>query len=216
MITMKVLGLTLDATSNTPILVLQREDGEEVLPIWIGAAEAMAISMAINQMQLDRPLTHSLLLQTVTALGGQMTGVSITALQDGTFFAFIELVHNHEFIHVDCRPSDGIALALRAQAPILIAPDVLQKAAQDRVSPTSSEADKRPSDIGDALIRRVASEIPSQVHGHTAGRSGAVQHAHNMGNAPFLTGTLSVGSLTDEKHLAELLRTLEPASKRVM
>lgn len=209
MITMKVLGLTLDGNSNTPILVLQRADGEDVLPIWIGAAEAMAISMALNNLQLDRPLTHALLLHAVAALGGEMTGVSITGLRDGTFFASVEFVHGQDFIQVDCRPSDGIALALRAQVPIRIAEDVLSKAARDRVNPDSSEADKRPSDMGDALIRRAAGHISGQVHGQRT--PAADEEQTSQGG-----GVLNVDSLTDEKKLSELLHTLEPATRRVM
>ena len=210
MITMKVLGLTLDGSSNTPILVLQREDGDDVLPIWVGASEAMAISMAMNSMQLERPLTHALFLQAVTALGAEVTGVSITSLKSGTFFACVEFVRDQHCIQVDCRPSDGIALALRAQVPIRIAEDVLHKAAQDRVDPSSSEEDKRPSDMGDAIIRRAAGQIAGQVHGHRAGESFGKEDGQ-----PHI-GVMNVDSLTDESRLSELLQTLEPATRRIM
>ena len=109
---MKVLGLTLDGTTNAPILVLQQEDGDEVLPIWLGAAEAMAISMALNDLSPDRPLTHPLLIEIMTALGARVSGVTITDLRDGTFYALLDLQRGSETIQLDCRPSDGIILAL--------------------------------------------------------------------------------------------------------
>ena len=194
---MKVLGLTLDGNTNSPILVLQQEDGDEVLPIWIGATEAMAISLALNELTPERPLTHPLLLDALAALGARVAGVTITALREGTFYAFLELMRGAECIHLDCRPSDGIALALRAKSPIRIAESVLAKAARDRVSPTSSEADKRPSDAGDQLILRA---FPQE----------AVQRASLKGSSALPS------ELAENQNLSDLLRALEPASKRVM
>ena len=128
MITMKILGVTLDGATNTPILVLQEENGDEVLPIWIGASEAMSISMALNNINLERPLSHSLLLNALQALDARLTGVSITDLREGTFYALLEILIGERLVQVDCRPSDGVALALRAGVPILVSEDVLAKA----------------------------------------------------------------------------------------
>lgn len=194
---MKVLGLTLDGTTNAPILVLQQEDGDEVLPIWLGAAEAMAISMALNDLSPDRPLTHPLLIDIMTVLGARVNGVSITDLRNGTFYALLELQRGSESIQLDCRPSDGIILALRTKTPIRIASSVLLKAARDRVSPSSSEADKRPSDMGDQLI--LGAMPPA-----------AVQRASLKGSSTV------PAALVEDQNLSDLLQNLEPASKRVM
>lgn len=196
MITMKVLGITLDGATNTPILVMQTEKGEEILPVWIGAAEAMAISMALNNVNPERPLSHTLLLSAMETLGARLIGLSITELREGTFYALLEMLADQRLVQVDCRPSDGIVLALRAGAPIRIAESVLAKAAADRVDVHSSPADRRPSDNAESLIRGTVASSTFD----------ASQPASGKASTPA----------SEEQRLAELLRTLEPASKRVM
>ena len=75
MVPMKVLGLTLDAENNAPILVLQQDGGSEILPIWIGTSEALAISVALNGTRLDRPLTHETMFQAIRALDADIGAV---------------------------------------------------------------------------------------------------------------------------------------------
>ncbi len=210
MITMKVVGLTLDGNSNTPILVLQRADNEEILPIWVGAPEAMAISMAISDVKLERPPTHMLLLQTIKSMGGQITGASITTLKDGTFYASIEIVRGQEFIHVDCRPSDAIVLALYAEIAITVSPSVLQKASADRVSPNSTDAERRPSDMSDVHFRQLSKQISKQAFEN-------IEKQAKKKTTGVATITVhNAGKITDEEQLQELLARLEPASKRMM
>ncbi len=116
----KVLGLALDKENKVPILVLQQRTSNEILPIQIGAVEAMAISMALQDLAPPRPLTHDIMLQAMKTLGANVTCVHITDLQQGTYFAELELEQNQTIHRLDCRPSDAIALALRAGAPIYV------------------------------------------------------------------------------------------------
>jgi len=132
MIEMKVFGLALDEDSQVPVLILKDAKDENVLPIWIGAMEAMAISLAINDVSLPRPMTHDLLLSMIGNLGAKVLAVEVTALKDGTYYAEIELDQNGVNRRIDSRPSDAIALALRAEAPIRVSPDVLKQVTKNQ------------------------------------------------------------------------------------
>ena len=131
MIEMKVFGLALDEESQVPVLILKDMEEKAVLPIWIGAMEAMAISLALNEVKLPRPMTHDLLLRLVEALDAQVVSVNVISLTEGTYYAEIELEVGGDTRRVDSRPSDAIALALRARAPILVAEPVLQQVAKE-------------------------------------------------------------------------------------
>ncbi|NDY58987.1 bifunctional nuclease family protein [Desulfovibrio sulfodismutans] len=131
MITMKVFGLALDEDSQVPVLILKDREEKTVLPIWIGAMEAMAISLALNEVKLPRPMTHDLLLNTIHDLGGSVASVSITSLSEGTYYAEIEVDVRDERKRIDSRPSDAIALALRADVPIMVAPGVFEQMAAE-------------------------------------------------------------------------------------
>lgn len=132
MVEMKVLGLTMDGDNNVPILVLQEDGGSEILPIWIGASEALSISLVLNGKTLDRPLTHEVMFQALDKLHASIAGVDITELRDGTYLAEMEIVSGTESIRLDCRPSDGIALAIRCRAPIRVAEEILEATAKSR------------------------------------------------------------------------------------
>ena len=128
MVEMKIFGLVLDEKSQTPILVLKDPQGEIVLPIWIVAMEAMAISLALNQVSFPRPMTHDLLLNATRALGGAVQRIEVTSIEEGTFFAEIVVEQGGEVRRIDSRPSDAIALAVRAEAPVFVAEAVLEEA----------------------------------------------------------------------------------------
>jgi len=147
MIEMKVFGLALDEESQVPVLILKDMEEKAVLPIWIGAMEAMAISLALNDVKLPRPMTHDLLLRLVEALDAQVVSVNVTSLSEGTYYAEIELNVAGDTRRVDSRPSDAIALALRARAPILVAEPVLEQVAKESkdasvVAFSSADAEK--------------------------------------------------------------------------
>jgi len=124
---MDIFGLALDENSKAPILVLKEAGGERVLPIWIGAMEAMAISVAINAVPFPRPMTHDLLLGTILGLGWSVEAVEVTDIREGTFFAEIVTARGDEVRRLDSRPSDAIALAVRAKCPIRAAGHVLEQ-----------------------------------------------------------------------------------------
>lgn len=146
MVEMRVLGLTIDPQTKTPIVILGENGGDTVLPIWVGAMEAMTVSLVLNNENLPRPLTHDLLLMSLKALKTELPRVEITELKDGVYYALLILSGPEGVVRVDCRPSDAIALALRANARILVNEDVLRRSAeaQDKVSrrmPGQSAAD---------------------------------------------------------------------------
>ena len=118
MVEVHVVRLAIDGVSNAHVVILQEKDGERLLPIWIGAAEADSILMEINNVRKERPLTHDLCKSLIAGLGGELRRVQITRVAKGTYFAELHIVRGGEVFHVDARPSDSIAIALRFPAPI--------------------------------------------------------------------------------------------------
>ena len=118
MVEVKVDGLALDMTTNSPVVILSPLEDEKVLPIWIGHSEAWAIAMELSGIGPKRPLTHDLLRMVITALTAEVERVEITELKEQTFYARILLKADGKSLSVDSRPSDSIALALKAGAPI--------------------------------------------------------------------------------------------------
>ncbi|MEF2146229.1 MAG: bifunctional nuclease family protein [Desulfovibrionaceae bacterium] len=128
MVEMHVFGLALDEKSQSPVLILKDLADETVLPIWIGAMEAMAISLALNKVDFPRPMTHDLMLNVLAALGAELSAVEITRVEEGTFYAELVVRLGDAEKRVDCRPSDAIALAVRVEAKVLAARAVLEQA----------------------------------------------------------------------------------------
>jgi bifunctional DNase/RNase len=125
MIKMRVRGLVMDERSKSPIVVLQEEEGERILPIWIGEPEARAIGLILAAEKLERPMTHDLMAAVIKSLHARVVSVSITSLRDNTFFAEVHLEAGGHSVLVDARPSDSIALALRTEAALFVEEDVL-------------------------------------------------------------------------------------------
>ncbi len=126
MIEVRVAHLGLDRTTNTPVVILQEQQGERVLPIWIGPAEASAIAMELAGVRFARPLTHDLLKQIVVGLGAELRKVIVTRVQDNTYYAELHIYRGDQIVQVDARPSDSIALALRLKAPIFTSEGLLE------------------------------------------------------------------------------------------
>ncbi|MEF2230887.1 MAG: bifunctional nuclease family protein [Pseudodesulfovibrio sp.] len=126
MVKVEIFGLALDENNKSPILILKGEDGGRVLPIWIGAMEAMAISMALNGVPFPRPMTHDLLLNAIRDMGGRTESIMVTSIVDGTFFAEIVVARGEEIVRIDSRPSDAIALAVRAECPMYVDDAVME------------------------------------------------------------------------------------------
>lgn len=128
-VALKLRALVMDPVSHMPVVVLQREDQSAFLPIWIGLCEANAIALQMEGVTSPRPMTHDLLLSLIRSLDYSLEHVLIHTLQDNVFFARLHLrAQAGETVDVDARPSDAVALALRASAPILATPEVLSMA----------------------------------------------------------------------------------------
>ena len=126
---MSVYGINLDLFSSSPIVILKVEDENRYLPIWIGQPEARSILMKLQNQEFSRPLTHDLAFNLVTELGGSLERVMVTELRDSTFFATLHVQIDGRSVEVDSRPSDAIAIAVRAGAPIFAADEVIEEAA---------------------------------------------------------------------------------------
>ena len=126
-IEMRVSGLTMDPITNTPIVILKDLEEKKAIPIWIGIFEASAIATEIEKITFSRPMTHDLLNEIVKLLNTAVVRVEIHDLRNNTFFASIHLQRDGKLIVVDARPSDAIAIALRAGAPIFVDEKVIEK-----------------------------------------------------------------------------------------
>ena len=129
MIEMKVMGIALDTRSGSPIVVLHDLENKKALPIWIGSAEASAIIRKIEKLAVARPMTHDLVVDVVDKTGYTVDRVEINDVEEETYFATIFLTKGDEVIEIDSRPSDAIAIAMRAEAPIFVTEKVLMDGA---------------------------------------------------------------------------------------
>lgn len=152
MIAVKVSGLIVDDASKSPVVILQEVDGERYLPIWIGPYEAQAIANEIQGKRFPRPLTHDLLFSAVGSLKASVQRIVISDLKEKTFFASIILERNGEVVSLDARPSDSIALAVRASAPIFVAERVFAGEALDR---PPAGAEPTPEESAEELRKRL-------------------------------------------------------------
>jgi hypothetical protein len=125
-IEVKIRGLMMDPVQNMPIVVLKDVNSDTVLPIWVGVFEANAIALEIEKTETPRPMTHDLLRDMVHGFDAIVNKVVITQLKDDTFYAAIWMQRDNEPIVIDARPSDALALALRADCPIYVSEDVLR------------------------------------------------------------------------------------------
>jgi len=127
-IEMSIKGLMIDPITNMPIIILRDQDGQRVLPIWVGVFEANAIALQIENVQTPRPMTHDLLKNILEDLAIEVQRIVVTELRDSTFYATIELKRQGENFEISSRPSDAIALAVRMATPIFASEDVLSEA----------------------------------------------------------------------------------------
>jgi len=126
---MLIYGVSFDLVGKQPIVLLKTADGNKFLPIWIGHPEAAAILMRLQSQAPPRPMTHDLLSDMLEQLGAQVIRITVTELRENTFYAQITVVQDGNEIEVDSRPSDAIALAIRAEAPIFAADRVIEESA---------------------------------------------------------------------------------------
>ena len=126
---MVIYGVSFDLVGKQPIVLLKTTDGNKFLPIWIGHPEAAAILMKLQGATTPRPMTHDLVADMLSQLDAQVVRITVTELRDSTFYAQITVQQDGSEIEIDSRPSDAIALAIRAEAPIFVADRVIEESA---------------------------------------------------------------------------------------
>jgi len=126
---MHIYGVSFDLVGKQPIVLLKTAEGNKFLPIWIGHPEAAAILMRLQSATTPRPMTHDLVTDMLEQLGAQVTRITVTELRENTFYAQITVQQDGSEVEIDSRPSDAIALAIRADAPIFAADDVIEESA---------------------------------------------------------------------------------------
>jgi len=139
LVEMTIKGLMVDPVTNVPIILLRDAAGQKVLPIWVGIFEANAIALQIENVTPPRPMTHDLLRNVITDLKASVQKIVVCDLKDNTFYALIYLDVNGSSVAVDARPSDAIALALRARCPIFVEDSVIEGA--ENRDPTADKPD---------------------------------------------------------------------------
>ena len=142
LIEMSIKGLMVDPITNMPIVILKDKLGERVLSIWVGIFEANAIALQIENVATPRPMTHDLLKNVISDLKADIQKIVVSDLKENTFYALIHLMVNGEPLAIDARPSDAIALALRAKAPIFVEDRVIEHAETADLSPDKSDTSR--------------------------------------------------------------------------
>lgn len=164
MVEVKVGGLIPDRKTRSHVLLLKLPNSSKYLPVWIGDHEASAIDLAVRGQAFERPLTHDLLKSVIDGLGAEASRVVITTIHDNTFFARIMLTRGNEIISIDARPSDSVALAVRAGCPIFLTEDLLQSQAENLYEFENEDDDEAadPAMEVDALLRSMEGDPPSR------------------------------------------------------
>ena len=122
-----IAGMTMDPTSNTPIIILKLVNGDRAIPIWIGLLEATSIASALRDIKFDRPMTHDLFKNFIESLNIDISKIEVCDLKDNTFYAKIYFKSKETSFIIDARPSDAIAMAIRFRAPIYVDDKVIEK-----------------------------------------------------------------------------------------
>ncbi|MFN2386671.1 MAG: bifunctional nuclease family protein [Thermoanaerobaculia bacterium] len=156
MVKMEIKGLLMDPVSNMPVVILRDAADGVFLPIWVGIFEANAIALEMEKISTPRPMTHDLLKNLLAELDATVDRIVINELKDNTFFARIHLIRGDRRWSVDSRPSDAIALALRARAEIFVEEEVLEKSKSLRVEGAEGDPERlkkwleevNPEDLG--------------------------------------------------------------------
>ncbi|MCX7635720.1 MAG: bifunctional nuclease family protein [Syntrophales bacterium] len=139
---MWIAGITIDPVTSTPIVILKDREEKKAIPIWIGLFEASAIAAHMENITFSRPMTHDLLHDILKTVGVEVMRIEIHDLRNNTFFANIYLSRAGEQLVVDARPSDAMALALRAGAPIFVEEKVIEKSRNVDIATQPQDAEK--------------------------------------------------------------------------
>ncbi len=159
MVEMSVDSIRVSVMNSQRVVILKETRSDRYLPIWIGPAEADAIAVKLQGISVPRPLTHDLLYSVLNALGAKIKSILVHDLQNDTFFARIFLTTDGKEIEIDSRPSDAIAIAVRAKVPIYASEEVLDKAGivfdqSGKPMPSHGEDEKHP--ISDEELRKLS------------------------------------------------------------
>ena len=146
---MKVEGLLFDPRSSMYILLLKEVDGDGTLPIWIGKPEADSIALALGKVVTPRPLTHDLVKNIIDSLKIKVTKIIVTEILDNTYYALVCLSDGKKETLVDSRPSDAVAVALRASSPIFVEDSILERKSADELEEWLKNL--RPEDFGNII-----------------------------------------------------------------
>ena len=149
LVEMKVEGLLFDPRSNMYILLLKEVDGAGTLPIWIGKPEADSIALALGKVATPRPLTHDLVKNIVDGLRVNIVKIVVTEITDNTYYALIYLNDGKKETLVDSRPSDAVAVALRAGAPIFVEDNIMATRSADELDEWLKNL--KPEDFGNIM-----------------------------------------------------------------
>jgi bifunctional DNase/RNase len=155
MIEVTIESIRVSMLNHQRVVILKEKEAERYLPIWIGPAEADAIAVKLQEYQVPRPLTHDLLGNVIGALGAAINSIIVCDLKDDTFFAKIMLAVNGQEVEIDSRPSDAIALAVRAKVPIFAEEAVLDKAGII-IDPETGKPDPKPGTSPEELEKMSA------------------------------------------------------------
>ncbi len=140
---MRVIGITIDPVTQTPIVILRDKENVNTLPIWIGILEANAIAVGLENVKLPRPMTHDLFKNLLDQTGLRLLKVEVTDIKESTYYAVLHLDSGGKAIAIDCRPSDAIAIAIRMEVPIVVRDIVIDKALRaDAATPAGGEKDR--------------------------------------------------------------------------
>ena len=157
-IEVKVFGLAMDPMTGTPIVILKDLQEKKAIPIWIGLFEASAIATQMEGIDLARPMTHDLLNGILKILDVKVLKIIINDLKNNTFFATIHILKDDVPIEVDARPSDAIALALRADAPIFVDEKIIERSTNVDFGKKTADLNKCTNEELDDFLENLSSE----------------------------------------------------------
>ncbi|MGQ0765892.1 MAG: bifunctional nuclease family protein [Gemmatimonadota bacterium] len=165
MVEVAVARLGLDGSTNTYVVILQEKEGERILPIWIGQAEAESILLEMNGVHKERPLTHDLCKSLIIGLGGELERVNITRVEDRTYFAEMRIVRESEVFQIDARPSDSIAVALRTGSPVFADAELLLDPPEEEEEAESGSDDPPPAELPVSTDEMTAEQLKAYLSG---------------------------------------------------
>ena len=199
---MLIYGVSFDLVGKQPIVLLKTADGNKFLPIWIGHPEAAAILMKLQSQAPPRPMTHDLLSDMLEQLEAQVVRITVTELRENTFYAQITVQQDGREIEVDSRPSDAIALAIRAEAPIFAAERVIEESA---IEFEGEDVDQDQLDAEVAKFRNFLDEVTPEDFAVENGEEDAASSARRRASAaPLKSACTTIPGIDAARAVAQI------------